>query len=122
MTEATHETHHGDYVKIWAILVGLLTVSVIGPMFEIQIITLITAFGIAIVKAFLVLKHFMHIGHTPRFVPYLCATCLVFMLLFFAAVAPDVMNDTGSGWEKPDWVAEEAEWADGGPAAAEHHE
>ena len=97
MSEQVHDTHHGNYVKIWAILVVLLAVSVVGPMFEIRVVTLVTAFGVAIVKAYLVIKHFMHINHTPRFIPYLVVTCLVFMLLFFAAVAPDVMNDTGSG-------------------------
>jgi len=27
------------------------------------------------------------------------------MLLFFTAVAPDVMNKSGTNWEKPDWIA-----------------
>lgn len=110
----SEETHHPNYVKIWAVLVVLLVISVVGPMFEIRVVTLITAFGIAIVKAYLVVKNFMHITHAQRYVTYLVATCLVFMLLFFAAVAPDVMKATGDGWEKPSWVAAEA-------AAAESH-
>ena len=121
MSEEVHDTHHGNYVKIWAILVVLLAVSVVGPMFEIRVVTLVTAFGVAIVKAYLVIKHFMHINHTPRFIPYLVVTCLVFMLLFFAAVAPDVMNDTGSGWEQPAWVADETAWAAGGGCAGVQH-
>ncbi len=123
MSEAGHDTHHGNYVKIWAILVVLLAVSVAGPMLEIRSVTLLTAFGIALVKAYLVGKHFMHINHAPKFVPYLVATCLVFMLLFFAGTAPDVMNDTGSNWEKPAWVAEEEAWAaGGGSAGSQHHQ
>jgi caa(3)-type oxidase subunit IV len=123
MSEAGHDTHHGNYVKIWAILVVLLAVSVAGPMLEIRFVTLLTAFGIALVKAYLVGKHFMHINHTPKFVPYLVATCLVFMLLLFAGTAPDIMNDTGSNWEKPAWVAEEEAWAAGaGSAGAQHHQ
>ena len=39
------------YVKTWAVLVVLLIISVIGPMFEILWLTLLTAFGIACVKA-----------------------------------------------------------------------
>lgn len=111
---------HPSYVKIWGILLVLLTISVLGPMLEIQVITLITAFGIACVKAFLVAKHFMHINLTAKFVPYLVMTGLLFMLLFFAGVAPDVMNAEGSNWTKPSWQ-------DGGyrsPAdegAAAHH-
>jgi caa(3)-type oxidase subunit IV len=122
-------THHGDYVKIWGILVALLVVSVAGPFLEHPIITLVTAFGIAIVKAFLVAKHFMHINVAPRYVGYLVATTLVFMLLFFAGAGPDVMESRGTNWEKPAWVEAheqfEAERADGGHGdahgAAAHH-
>jgi len=96
---------HTNYVKIWAVLVVLLAVSVLGPMLEIQIVTLLTAFGIAGVKAYLVAKHFMHVNLTPRFVPYLMVTCLVFMLLFVAGTAPDVYRADGDNWVKnpSDW-------------------
>ncbi len=112
-------THHGNYTKIWLILVALLAVSVVGPMFGIKWLTMVTAFGIACVKAYLVIKHFMHINHAPRFVTYLVTTCLVFMLLFFAGVAPDVMKTDGSGWEKPAWKVEAT--ASGHPADAHGH-
>ena len=90
--------HHRNYTKIWAILVVLLVVSVLGPMLEIQIVTLITAFGIAFVKAFLVCKHFMHLDVEKPIVWYILTTCLAFMVLFFSAVAPDVMKHEGSNW------------------------
>jgi len=95
------EHHHPNYVKIWAILVGLLVVSVLGPMLGIQIVTLITAFGIAVVKAYLVAKNFMHLNIEKRYIVYMLTTCLVFMFLFFAGTAPDVMEAEGSNWEKP---------------------
>ena len=94
-------THHGNYVKIWAILCVLLAISVLGPTLEIQIVTLITAFGIAIVKAYMVAKNFMHLNVQPRYAVYLLLTMLVFMLLFFSAVAPDVMKHEGDNWVKP---------------------
>ena len=93
-------THHGNYVKIWAILCVLLAISVLGPTLEIQIVTLITAFGIAIVKAYMVAKNFMHLNVQPRYAVYLLLTMLVFMLLFFSAVAPDVMKHEGDNWVK----------------------
>lgn len=96
---ADHEHAH-NYPKIYGILLVLLVISIVGPMLEIQIVTLITAFGIACVKAFLVAKHFMHINMAPRFVSYLMATCLVFMLLFFAGASPDVMESRGDNWRK----------------------
>ena len=105
--------HHTNYVKVWAWLLVLLVISVVGPMFEIQWLTLVTAFGIACVKAYLVATRFMHINLTPRFVPYLVATSLVFMLLFFAGVSPDVMKEEGTGWEKPAWKAASAAHAAG---------
>jgi len=40
-------------------------------MFGIKVVTLITAFGIALVKAYLVAKNFMHINVERRFIPYI---------------------------------------------------
>lgn len=97
--------HHPNYVKIWAILLGLLIVSVAGPFIGIKIVTLLTAFGIAIVKAYLVVKNFMHIDVAAKYVTYFVVTALVFMFLLFAGAAPDVMKPQGRNWEKPSWVA-----------------
>ena len=63
--------------------------------------TLITAFGIAIVKAYLVAKNFMHLNIEPRYAVYLLTTMLVFMLLFFAGSAADIMKHEGANWVKP---------------------
>jgi len=95
--------HNINYVKIWAILIVLLIVSLIGPLFEIQIVTLISAFGIAVVKAQMVAKYFMHIGHAAQYILYLVLSSLVLMLLFFAGTAPDVMQPDGQLWVKPSW-------------------
>ena len=111
------ENSETNYVKIWAILLVLLIVSYLGPMLEIQIVTLLTAFGIAGVKAYMVAKHFMHVNHVPRFIPYLMITCLVFMLLFVAGTAPDVYRDSGDNWFKP-----AAEWQYMPPTPAAHGE
>jgi caa(3)-type oxidase subunit IV len=110
--------HHPNYTRVYWILVGLLTVSVIGPMFGIRVVTLITAFGVACVKAYLVAKNFMHINLARRYVTYLVATCLVFMLLFFAGVSPDVMRKEGRGWSKPLWLEQAAAAAAGGAGQA----
>jgi caa(3)-type oxidase subunit IV len=107
--------HHPDYVKIWAILLVLLIVSVAGPYFGIRLVTLMTAFGIAVVKAYMVVKNFMHIDVAAKYVTYFVVTALVFMFLFFAGAAPDVMKPQGRNWEKPSWVAGTAH-----PAEPEH--
>ena len=98
---AEHTGHETNYVKIWAILLFLLAVSIAGPFLGIKVVTLITAFGIAIVKAYLVAKNFMHLNIEPRYAVYLLTTMLVFMLLFFAGSAPDVMEHEGTNWVKP---------------------
>jgi caa(3)-type oxidase subunit IV len=94
------EHHHTNYVKIWAILCGLLVVSVLGPMLEIQVVTLITAFGIAIVKAYLVAKYFMHLNIEQKWVTYILVGMIAFMLVFFGGVAPDVLEHEGQQWHK----------------------
>lgn len=107
-----HSVDH--YWKIYLTLVGLFLVSFIGPFVaEVMpeglfrtVFVLIVAFAVALVKAWLVAKHFMHVTMEKRFVHYMVITGLVFMLMFVAAVSPDVMNHHGSNWEN---VAAKAE-------------
>ena len=88
-----------NYVKIWAILCGLLVVSVVGPMFEIRVVTMVTAFGIAFVKAYLVATRFMHVHLEKKLVPYMLGTMLALMALMVGAMSPDVMKHEGARWE-----------------------
>src|SRR5579864_2642756 len=99
MTTEAH-VHHPNYVKIWAILVVLLIVSVVGSMTHIRDVVLIAAFGVALVKAYLVAKNFMHVNVEKRWVPYLLIVCLLFVVILFAGVAPDVMHHSGQNWSK----------------------
>ena len=117
---ATHDTHHGNYVKVWAILCVLLVISIFGPMLEIRIVTMITAFGIAIVKAYLVVKNFMHLNVQPQFVIYLMGISLAFLALFFAGVSPDVMKDEGDGWTKPSFDYHEQQIPPGAHGEDDH--
>ena len=100
MTTEAH-VHHPNYVKIWAILVVLLIVSVLGSMSHVREVVLIAAFGVALVKAFLVAKNFMHVSVEKRWVPYLLIVCLLFIVILFAGVAPDVMQHSGQHWTNP---------------------
>ena len=99
---AAHADHApaSHYWKIYWTLLVLLIISFLGPFLEIRVVTLITAFGIAVVKAYLVAKNFMHVNVQPRFVWYILGTVLVFMFLFYAGTAPDVMKAHGDNWEK----------------------
>ena len=80
------------YVKIWGILLLLLAASIIGPMFERPTVTLMTAFGIALVKASLVATYFMHLNVEKRYIRYMLYAMLLMIGLLFAGAAPDVMQ------------------------------
>jgi caa(3)-type oxidase subunit IV len=127
---AAHDAGHGhtNYVKIWAILLGLLVVSVAGPFIGIRVVTLITAFGIAIVKAYMVARYFMHINIEKKYVIYLVGTMIVLMMLMVGAVSPDVMHHEGANWHNQaaaDVVKKgmaEGEAAEHEGGHGEHHE
>jgi caa(3)-type oxidase subunit IV len=90
---------HIQYKKIYFTLLGLLVVSVVGPFAGILIVTLVTAFGIALVKANLVIQNFMHLRAEKRLMKWMLSTSLLLMALMFAGVSVDVMNHEGRNWE-----------------------
>ena len=92
-------THaHPNYVKIWIWLVILLVISTVGPMLEIPVVTLITAFGIAVVKAYMVAANFMHLKFEKHIVWFMMIMSLILLGVFFFGVAPDVMQTEGDQW------------------------
>ena len=109
---------HGvdHYFRIYQILVGLFLVSFVGPFIgEMMpegwfrfIFVMTTAFVVAVVKAWLVAKHFMHITVEKRFIHYAIVTALVFMGLFVAVLSVDMKNHEGQNWKNvaaQEWVA-----------------
>ena len=93
------DEHDINYKRIYFALLGLLVVSVAGPFLEILWVTLMTAFGIALVKANLVIQNFMHLKSEKRLIKWMLMTSLLLMGLMVAGVAPDVMNHEGNNWE-----------------------
>ena len=104
-----HEDHHDhpDYKKIYYVLLALLIVSIFGPELvknienRILVVTvvLVTAFVVAVIKAGMVAAWFMHLAIEQKIVWYLMAIVLLCMLIFFAGVAPDILNAEGANWE-----------------------
>lgn len=94
-----HAGHHPNYKKIYFTLLGLLVVSVVGPVFGILWVTLIAAFGIALVKANLVIQNFMHLKWEKRIAKWFLTASLVLMALFVGGVSVDVLNHEGNNWE-----------------------
>jgi caa(3)-type oxidase subunit IV len=99
MTAHAH-AHHVNYVKIWAILVALLGVSIVGPLTGIRAVMLITAFGVALVKAYLVAKNFMHVNVEKPVVHVALGMVLLLMVVLYAGLAVDVQKDRGAQWRK----------------------
>jgi len=97
---AESHAHHPNYVKVWAILVVLLGVSILGPMTGIRVVVLITAFGVALVKAYLVAKNFMHVNVQRPIVHFALGMALLLMVLLYAGLAADVQKDIGRNWRK----------------------
>ena len=115
--ESTKDHPHVNYVKIYIILLVLFAISVTGPLIGVKMLTLITAFGIAIVKAAMVAGYFMHLKFERRYIWWLMFVMLIALLLLFMGLAPDIMKDNGVRWTNPDPPGLGVETSSGG----KHH-
>jgi len=96
---AEHAHNPNKYRNIYLLLLVLLVVSIVGPELGILWVTLVTAFGIAVVKATYVIREFMHLKDERQLVKWLLITSVLLMAILFAGVAPDVMRHEGKNWE-----------------------
>ena len=98
---ASAEEHYKSYVKIWATLVILLAISVVGPFIgeamDMFAITLVTAFGVAIVKALMVMAYFMHLNVELKYIWYLFFSALTALVVLWAGLYPDITAYEGAG-------------------------
>ncbi len=94
--ETTHT--HPDYIKIYAALIALFIVSLLGPWFGVPMLTLVLVFSIAVFKAGLVAAYFMHLNIEKRYIWFVLFVMLTFMVVLYAGVAPDVMKQSGQNW------------------------
>lgn len=118
---AEHAEHHPNYKRIYLTLLVLLVISVVGPFLGILWVTLITAFGIAVVKATLVVQNFMHLKIERGIIKWMLASSLVLMFLLFFGVAADVMKHDGANWENVSAKEATARGIGGGHGEADAH-
>jgi len=117
-----HEPHAPSYyVKIWGVLLVLLIISITGPMLGNKILTLITAFGIAIVKALIVAAFFMHLNVEKKYIWYVLLTMLTAVAMFYFGVVADVQQYKGSNWTKPASYQYDADMKKAHEASAGEH-
>lgn len=100
---------HPSYFKIYILLLVLFLISVAGPELADKleltgatrlIVVLVTAFGIALVKAYYVCAYFMHLKFEKIYAPYILLSMVAIMFVFFFGVATDSMKSEGHNWKK----------------------
>ncbi|MBI4518983.1 MAG: cytochrome C oxidase subunit IV family protein [Deltaproteobacteria bacterium] len=85
------EKHHVSYVAIWVWLVVLLAVGltfVALPVTKVTAIALI--FSAAVVKAALVVRHYMHLRAQPVMVYVIMSVPVVLAIAMVLALIPDI--------------------------------
>ncbi len=93
------DDHHVKrYIKIWLWLLGLFVLSLLAAIPGMLILTLVSAFAIALVKAGMVTAWFMHLNTEKRYIWYLFFSCLALMGLFYMAIFPDLGRMEGTNW------------------------
>jgi len=97
MSEA-HAGKHTNYLKIYIILMVLLVISILGPELGMPIVTLVSAFGIALVKALMVAAWFMHLNVEKKYIWFLIISSLLFIVAMWVGMAPDIMLWEGQNW------------------------
>ena len=109
--EHGHEDHSDHYRSVFKWLLIFFAISFVGPLladFFVEdfglphtigfIFTMITAFGVAFLKARLVIVHFMHLPKEKPYISYILQTTLVLIAIFIAGVMVDVLAHEGQNW------------------------
>lgn len=88
-----------EYVVLWLILLGLLAGGVLFAYVDIPLLANVLVFAVAVAKAVLVLRNYMHLRWEPRFVTLALVGALACVVIFFLLTLPDaVLRD---GWNRP---------------------
>lgn len=88
-----------QYVMIWFILLALLAGGVLFAYIDIPMLANVLVFGVAIAKAILVLRLYMHLRWEPRFISLALVGALACIVVLFLLTYPDmVLRD---GWNRP---------------------
>ena len=94
--DSSHHDHaHPPYIAIWAVLLVLLFVSIaLGHISNAYLMTSLV-FGVAAIKAVIVLRYFMHLKFEPLYIVLMILAAVLCLVVLFIGVYPDVSLRTG---------------------------
>jgi len=80
-----------QYVVVFVLLIGLLTISIPASLYGSGTVSTMIIYGVAVAKAYLVLRVYMHLNVEPPFITIILAGCLVAMIYMFLLLYPDIV-------------------------------
>ena len=82
---------HPNYFMIWVLLLVTFTASLVMGMFFSPLVTVVSAFAVAFLKAYFVLDYFMHLKWEPKFFWGLLIFSVLVMVFLFVGLYPDIV-------------------------------
>lgn len=79
-----------SYGKIWVVLVALVAIGAGFLLVPSKVLATVLIFTVAIIKATLVARHYMHIVHQPVMVYVMLAVPLMLALALAFVLIPDI--------------------------------
>jgi caa(3)-type oxidase subunit IV len=81
--------HSRHYLTIWFWLMAMVILSVAAASALPKLQAMMLIFSVAIVKAFLVARHYMHLRHERAIIYAIALVPLVFVVIFLIGLFPD---------------------------------
>ena len=78
-------------IKIWAALLAMLAISIVIGEMHSQVLGTVLVFGVAALKAFLVLYYYMGLRQEPKYISYAMLAGVLCMFILFFALVPDII-------------------------------
>ena len=84
-----------SYLIVWYWLLALVAASVLAAALLPKAQALILIFTVAVIKALLVARHYMHLKHEKALIYALALVPLVFIVIFLFGLFPDFVYHPG---------------------------
>ena len=81
--------HSRHYLVVWYWLMALVIVSVLAAFFLPKFQALVLIFAVAIIKALLVARNYMHLKNERAIIYAMALVPLTFIIIFLFALFPD---------------------------------